>query len=293
MVDYVVIDNDPTPIENISRSSSPIISPRATNIPATACIRDTAEEKDVARSLRRRNHLHAGRHRLFVVAASSRPSRPTIADREADGAAGGGRPRLRRSAPRARPVRGHPGPRGRRHDRRQLYPLRADRRHDQDADHERALRQAAWISSAAPASSPSICARPAPRSRSRPCSATTRWRNSCSKDLTAAGVNCMPIIDRDPADDAQERHRRRRLPPAQDRHARQPLDLRAHPADACASRSAKRGADIVVFSDFRHGIFNRDTIPALTEAIPAGAFRVADSQVASRWGNILEFRVSI
>jgi len=44
-----------------------------------------------------------------------------------------------------------------------------------------------------------------------------------------------------------------------------------------------------VFSDFRHGIFNRETIPALIDAIPSGAFRVADSQVASRWGNILEF----
>jgi rfaE bifunctional protein kinase chain/domain len=48
-------------------------------------------------------------------------------------------------------------------------------------------------------------------------------------------------------------------------------------------------ADIVVFSDFRHGIFNRNTIPLLTKAIPEGTFRVADSQVASRWGNILEF----
>lgn len=49
-------------------------------------------------------------------------------------------------------------------------------------------------------------------------------------------------------------------------------------------------ADIVVCSDFRHGIFNRQTIPALISAIPEGIFRVADSQVASRWGNILEFR---
>jgi len=48
--------------------------------------------------------------------------------------------------------------------------------------------------------------------------------------------------------------------------------------------------DIVVFSDFRHGIFNRDTIPHLTRALPPKAFKVADSQVASRWGNILEFR---
>jgi len=48
-------------------------------------------------------------------------------------------------------------------------------------------------------------------------------------------------------------------------------------------------ADVFVFSDFRHGLFNRVSIPALTSAVPAGAFRVADSQVASRWGNITEF----
>lgn len=48
--------------------------------------------------------------------------------------------------------------------------------------------------------------------------------------------------------------------------------------------------DAVVFSDFRHGMFNRRTIPALIDAIPEGAFRVADSQVASRWGNITEFK---
>lgn len=47
--------------------------------------------------------------------------------------------------------------------------------------------------------------------------------------------------------------------------------------------------DAVIFSDFRHGMFNPSTIPALIEAIPSGVFRVADSQVASRWGNILDF----
>jgi rfaE bifunctional protein kinase chain/domain len=49
-------------------------------------------------------------------------------------------------------------------------------------------------------------------------------------------------------------------------------------------------ADAVVFSDFRHGIFSRNTIPGLTAAIPPGALQVADSQVASRWGNILDFQ---
>jgi rfaE bifunctional protein kinase chain/domain len=49
-------------------------------------------------------------------------------------------------------------------------------------------------------------------------------------------------------------------------------------------------ADAVVFSDFRHGIFNRRTIPQLVDAIPKKRFKVADSQVASRWGNITEFK---
>ncbi len=46
----------------------------------------------------------------------------------------------------------------------------------------------------------------------------------------------------------------------------------------------------VVFSDFRHGIFNRHTIPELSKAIPKNSLRIADSQVASRWGNILDFQ---
>ena len=48
-------------------------------------------------------------------------------------------------------------------------------------------------------------------------------------------------------------------------------------------------SDAIVFSDFRHGIFNRRTIQELINAIPNDCFRVADSQVASRWGNILDF----
>lgn len=48
-------------------------------------------------------------------------------------------------------------------------------------------------------------------------------------------------------------------------------------------------SDAVVFSDFRHGLFNGESIPVLSAAIPEGTFKVADSQVASRWGNILDF----
>ena len=57
---------------------------------------------------------------------------------------------------------------------------------------------------------------------------------------------------------------------------------------AAAIRQAP--SDAVVFSDFRHGVFNRRTIPDLEGAIPQGRFKVADSQVASRWGNITEFK---
>jgi rfaE bifunctional protein kinase chain/domain len=49
-------------------------------------------------------------------------------------------------------------------------------------------------------------------------------------------------------------------------------------------------ADAVVLSDFRHGMFNRRTIPDVLQALPEGCFRVADSQVASRWGNITDFK---
>ncbi|HKT17929.1 MAG TPA: PfkB family carbohydrate kinase [Stellaceae bacterium] len=63
-----------------------------------------------------------------------------------------------------------------------------------------------------------------------------------------------------------------------------------HVLGTIAQQLVEVPAQAVVFSDFRHGVFNRRTIPALIEAIPRSAFRVADSQVASRWGNILEFK---
>lgn len=48
-------------------------------------------------------------------------------------------------------------------------------------------------------------------------------------------------------------------------------------------------SDIVVFSDFRHGIFHKQNITQLTSSIGKNVFMVADSQVASRWGNISDF----
>lgn len=47
--------------------------------------------------------------------------------------------------------------------------------------------------------------------------------------------------------------------------------------------------DVIVFSDFRHGIFHKQNIGDLIDSIPAGIFKAADSQVSSRWGNICDF----
>jgi bifunctional ADP-heptose synthase (sugar kinase/adenylyltransferase) len=57
-----------------------------------------------------------------------------------------------------------------------------------------------------------------------------------------------------------------------------------------SSIAMSEDTDAFVFSDFRHGIFTHRTIPQLTTCLPQGPLKVADSQVASRWGNILEFQ---
>lgn len=48
--------------------------------------------------------------------------------------------------------------------------------------------------------------------------------------------------------------------------------------------------DLVIFSDFRHGIFNAQTIGLFTSKVKKNIFKVADSQLASRWGNITDFK---
>jgi rfaE bifunctional protein kinase chain/domain len=70
------------------------------------------------------------------------------------------------------------------------------------------------------------------------------------------------------------------------------LDNRSISDDVLAKIQARVKAqpvEAVVYADFRHGIFNKRTIPKLIDVIPQGVYRVADSQVASRWGNITEF----
>jgi rfaE bifunctional protein kinase chain/domain len=108
-------------------------------------------------------------------------------------------------------------------------------------------------------------------------------------DLNTFGVHCLPIID-------ETRPTTNKNAIVADGGYRllkvDTLDNRSI-SDRVVSQLQRllqdTRTDAVVFSDFRHGMFNRGTIPQLISAIPQGAFRVADSQVASRWGNILEF----
>lgn len=108
-------------------------------------------------------------------------------------------------------------------------------------------------------------------------------------DLNTCGVHCLPIIDE--------------TRPTTNKNAIVASDYRLLKVDTLDNRSisdkiverlrhqiADTPTQAVVFSDFRHGMFNRGTIPPLIDAIPGDVFRVADSQVASRWGNILEFQ---
>ena len=114
------------------------------------------------------------------------------------------------------------------------------------------------------------------------------YMNFVLEDLANSGVTCLPIIDE--------------TRPTTNKNAIVAETYRLLKVDTLDNRSIsdkiterlKRQiqdtpTQAVVFSDFRHGIFNRETIPTLAAAIPLDAYRVADSQVASRWGNILEF----
>jgi rfaE bifunctional protein kinase chain/domain/rfaE bifunctional protein nucleotidyltransferase chain/domain len=108
-------------------------------------------------------------------------------------------------------------------------------------------------------------------------------------DLNAAGIECHAVIDSTRPTTQKNAfitngYRMLKV----DKLDNRPIS--EHTVDALKSELAKHQVDVVVFSDFRHGIFNKVTIPQLTAAIPSDALRVADSQVANRWGNILEFQ---
>ena len=106
--------------------------------------------------------------------------------------------------------------------------------------------------------------------------------------LEADGVCCNSVIDQTRPTTYKERFRADGRPMLQvDRVDNRPMSDRVIRAIGDCLRATP--ADVVVMSDFRHGIFTRDSIARLVQDIPGGALKVADSQVATRWGNILDF----
>lgn len=115
------------------------------------------------------------------------------------------------------------------------------------------------------------------------------YRSFVLDDLSAVGVHCLPIIDE--------------TRPTTNKNAIVASNYRLLKVDTLDNRSisdkiveqlkrqiSDTKTQAVAFCDFRHGLFNRGTIHQLTASIPPDVYRVADSQVASRWGNILEFQ---
>jgi rfaE bifunctional protein kinase chain/domain len=108
------------------------------------------------------------------------------------------------------------------------------------------------------------------------------------QEMAEAGIRLAPVIDKVRPTTYKERFFAEGYKLLQvDR-----VDNRAvseHALQTLGESLCDSKADVVVFSDFRHGIFNNQTVRTLRERIPSGAIKVADSQVSSRWGNILDF----
>ena len=140
MVDYVVIDRNDKPLANIE-AIQPDYFAKGFEYNATGtCAEDRRRGGDRG-GLWRRADLHAGRHRLFL----ERADQPGAALDEA----GKLQIVMERNETTFDHLRdalgrmpGAAGARRRRHDRRQLHPLRHDRRPDQDADDERTVTSA-------------------------------------------------------------------------------------------------------------------------------------------------------
>ena len=108
------------------------------------------------------------------------------------------------------------------------------------------------------------------------------------KDLEEAGIAVHAYVDRTRPTTQKERFIADGYKMLQvDRVDNRAISDRA--LRALGESLAASAAEVVIFSDFRHGIFNRKSIRLLRERIPDGALKIADSQVSNRWGNILEF----
>lgn len=108
-------------------------------------------------------------------------------------------------------------------------------------------------------------------------------------DLKAAGVTVNTLIDH-----ARPTTSKQRFFADGNRLLLQVDKVDSHPIseeilDKLCRIISKNSTDAVVCSDFRHGIFNSQTISSIIQAIPPKSLKIADSQVSNRWGNILDF----
>jgi rfaE bifunctional protein nucleotidyltransferase chain/domain len=72
-----------------------------------------------------------------------------------------------------------------------------------------------------------------------------------------------------------------------DRVNNSPISFESRTEICSTLKRTKNG--LVIFSDFRHGMFDKDSCPSYVASLQPGVTSAADSQVASRWGNILDF----
>jgi rfaE bifunctional protein kinase chain/domain len=107
-------------------------------------------------------------------------------------------------------------------------------------------------------------------------------------DLERAGVRCLPFVD----STRPTTHKERFISDGQKMLQVDRVDNAAisdKTLEHLAKTLRQTQTDVAILSDFRHGIFTRQTIGKIKAALPAGALTAADSQVSNRWGNILDF----
>jgi bifunctional ADP-heptose synthase (sugar kinase/adenylyltransferase) len=108
-------------------------------------------------------------------------------------------------------------------------------------------------------------------------------------DLASTRVRLRPLVDRSRPTTVKERyiadgHRMLQVDRVDNRVVSERL------ARNIARLVHDEPSDVVIFSDFRHGLFHRGTIAEYVSAVRPGVLKAADSQVSNRWGNILDFQ---
>lgn len=114
-------------------------------------------------------------------------------------------------------------------------------------------------------------------------------KNYVIKDLRSNNVKVDPIIDTDRPTTLKERfwadgYKMLQVDKVDNRIVSKNI------VDQIVKRLNERKNDVVILSDFRHGIFNKVTIEDYRSALGDKTIIAADSQVSNRWGNILDFK---